>query len=185
MIIFRNVMRGGLNDLFSGTDQYLPDVIPCRSTHVCIVTSFFLVFLFTGTICISSASADGSGSLNSSFRYALCGFYVTGGTGLHDSGRGDITLTGIPPGAVIVEAYLYWTVKTTGAATPADGSGVFAGNTITGTFIGWDDDPCWDPNTRSSTFRAIVTPYVTGDGTYPLTGFTLGCDGAGEVVVRT
>jgi hypothetical protein len=41
--------------------------------------------------------------------------YQTGGTGWRNQRKGGITLNGIPAGAVILKAYLYWAVITTGA----------------------------------------------------------------------
>src|SRR4051794_5877028 len=45
------------------------------------------------------------------------GGYVAAGTGMRNRGYGSIHLTGVPHGATVVRAYLYWTVTGT-SATP-------------------------------------------------------------------
>jgi hypothetical protein len=47
------------------------------------------------------------------------------------------------------------------------------GTALTGTLIGSGPDTCWGLS-NSFTFRADVTPLVTGNGTYPLTGGATG-----------
>lgn len=82
---------------------------------------------------------------------------------------GQIQLSGIPSGATVEHAYLYW--ATLGNA---DGAVTFAGTGVSGQQIGTSDDPCWrfppDPTYESHVARADVTDLVSGNGTYAIAG---------------
>ncbi|OGL46410.1 MAG: hypothetical protein A2161_09845 [Candidatus Schekmanbacteria bacterium RBG_13_48_7] len=170
-------------------NPYINNTIIVAFMHKRVFKTAFLIILFL----VSIAYADGSGILNRSRSYSLCGFYVAAGVGMQTLGYGNITITGIPATATIVEAFLYYSVKTIGAPGPTHGNGIFDGNPITGTNIGFDDDPCWAPSpaNRATTFRADVTSYVYGNGSYRLTGFyneyigtdDIGIDGASIVII--
>jgi len=137
---------------------------------------------------VSFVSADGDEELNLSYRTSLKGYYAAAGTGMVYSGSGSITITGIPLTATIRDAFLYFTVKTVGPPGSTISDGIFDGNPISGHTIGTDDDPCWSPPDTSTTYRADVTPFVYGDGTYILEDFYYtvsgdGIDGASLVVI--
>ena len=53
------------------------------------------------------------------------------------------------------------------------------GNSVTGSTDGTSDSPCWD-NGNIYTHSANVTPLVTGNGTYTLSGYATGVAGGGD-----
>ncbi len=95
----------------------------------------------------------------------FCGDYTAKGVGIRGTWSGDIVISDIPGGATVKKAWLYWMfLKPT---CPA-GNGDFDGHPITGTCIGRDIDPGWAPSDSSFAFRKEVTPWVSGNGTYPV-----------------
>ncbi|MBI1927674.1 DUF3344 domain-containing protein [Candidatus Poribacteria bacterium] len=114
----------------------------------------------------SAGILSGSGSLNTAFTFNLNGGYIAAGDGIRGSGSGSITISGIPSGATVVKALLYWEVL--GFIPRA--KGVFNGYPIRGQIIGRDVDPCWGLR-KITCFRADVTDFVPGNGTYTLSDF--------------
>lgn len=113
--------------------------------------------------------------LTKAVSFKIHGDYVAAGVGLRNRGYGDIGITGIPSGSTIQKAFLYWTIL-----APTEGGsfkqGEFDGHLVEGTFIGSDIDPCWDDANSSDlenswSYRADVTQYVSGNGTYHLSNF--------------
>ncbi len=93
----------------------------------------------------------------------------------------DIVITGIPAGATIVAARLYW--MTIGAP---DDSLSFGAMPITGTQIATAPDTCWGRAAGNFGFRADVTSLVSGNGTYTISGYPNdpnGTDGQGASLV--
>jgi hypothetical protein len=101
--------------------------------------------------------------------YAVSGdySYTSAGAAMRDQGYGNITVTWT---GTLVKAYLIWgyiNPTTSGLTT-----GVFNGQTITGTFQSTDVSPCWGGG-NLTVFAADVTSLVNnGDNT--LTGFPSG-----------
>lgn len=122
----------------------------------------------------SSSVREGKniGEVPDRFRiYAVRGGYTAAGIGMRNRGSGSITITDIPQGAQVVEAYLYWAVL--GGSTRAN-RGSFQGHPIKGTPLGTSDGPCWPSSENrwpSASFRADVTRWVKGNGTFQLDGF--------------
>ena len=99
------------------------------------------------------------------------GGYVAAGVGLRNRGAGTIVLSGIPAGATV---------------SPRTCSGRFSVARRTRQFqdgssraahhrrdrLGWR--PCWNGVTNGYAYRADVTPLVTGNGNYALSGFASG-----------
>ncbi len=115
----------------------------------------------------------------------LPGDYVASGVGLRGTTGGNITISGIPTGATIQNAYLYWGMLDDGEdASLANLS--LNGNPVLGTRIGHGPDTCWG-RTDSFSYRADVTSLVTGNGTYSLTGVANGgfilAEGAALVII--
>lgn len=107
-------------------------------------------------------------------RFVVRGGYVAKGIGMRNRGRGTIRVRGIPRGAKVYKAYLYWNIVDY-YQKARHRRGVFAGHRILGTYIGGDDQPCWIANRGSSfSYRADVTRYVKGNGKYKLKGFASG-----------
>jgi hypothetical protein len=96
------------------------------------------------------------------------GDYTASGVGLRGTTGGNITLSGIPAGATIQNAYLYWGMLDDGEDASLRNLS-FNGTPVLGTRIGRGPDTCWG-RTDSFGYRADVTPLVTGNGTYSLTG---------------
>lgn len=96
--------------------------------------------------------------------------YVAGGVGLRNRGAGTISIAGIPAGATVTRALLYWAILS--PANPG-GSMTFAGNAASGALVAAGGDPCWGAS-ASWAFRADVTAFVTGNGSYTVAGFPTG-----------
>src|SRR5712692_8472867 len=115
----------------------------------------------------------------------LAGDYTASGVGLRGTTGGNITLSGIPAGATIQNAYLYWGMLDDGEDASLRNLS-FNGTPVLGTRIGTGPDTCWG-RTNSFSYRADVTPLVTGNGTYSLTGVANGgfilAEGAALVVI--
>jgi hypothetical protein len=140
------------------------------------------------------ANAPSPTSLNPSFTVTLPGDYVASGVGLRGGtapffgpppATAPINITGIPTGASVVRAFLYWGMLDNGIEASL-GQLNLNGTQVTGSLIGAGPDTCWG-RTNSFTFRADVTPLVTGNGTYSITGFATGGnilqEGASLVVI--
>lgn len=88
------------------------------------------------------------------------------------SGRSDgvananaaITVTGIPAGATVQRAFLYWSIS-----GGSDTTAIINGVAITGANILIAGSTCWGPGT-SATFRADVGSQVNGNGNYVVGG---------------
>jgi MYXO-CTERM domain-containing protein len=80
-----------------------------------------------------------------------------------------ITVAGIPAGATIEHAYLYWVVY----GDAGNSSIKLGGATLTGTAIGTSAGTCWKhlPTRKNFAYRVDVTAKVSGNGQYVLTGF--------------
>jgi hypothetical protein len=112
--------------------------------------------------------------------YRLNGGYVAVGTGMRNRGFGTLRLRGIPAGATIFKAFLYWSIIGD-YQQPRHAQGNFQGAPITGTFIGADHAPCWLSSTSSAySYRADVTRRIGGNGDYSLTGFATGRNDGGD-----
>ncbi len=140
------------------------------------------------------SNAPSQTTLNPSFSVTLPGDYVAAGVGLRGGtapsfgpppATGPITIAGIPTGASVVKAFLYWGMLDNGFETSL-GQLSLNGTPVTGSLIGSGPDTCWG-RSNSFTFRAEVTSLVTGNGTYTLTGFAKGgsilSEGASLVVI--
>jgi pimeloyl-ACP methyl ester carboxylesterase len=97
------------------------------------------------------------------------GGYVAAGVGMRNRGYGSITVQGIPTGASIKSAHLFWDILGDWD-DPSYGVGNFNGHPIQGSFIGTGGDPCWN-NAANFAYQLDVTSLVPGNGSYALTGF--------------
>lgn len=97
-------------------------------------------------------------------------FKAAGYGGMRGIGTGTIALSGVT--GTVKEAYLFWHGPTNAASTNtnANASVTFAGNNITGTFLGISDNNCWG-FANSMAYRADVSSLVAGDGNYSLANF--------------
>lgn len=102
---------------------------------------------------------------------------ASAGVGLRNRRTGAIELGGLPDGARIKKAFLYWNMITSGEPpTDADkmdiqrlGPGNNPSDTVTGAMIGEGDSPCWGGD-RNVVYRAeLPRRLVNGNGTYLVT----------------
>jgi hypothetical protein len=98
------------------------------------------------------------------------GGYTASGVGLRNRGAGSIYVSGVPSGAKVVEAYLYWTILGNRESS-SFAAGTFKGLPIRGIKVGQGGSPCWAGTTTGYAYRANVGSYVTGNGWYSLKGF--------------
>jgi YD repeat-containing protein len=103
----------------------------------------------------------------------LHGGYVSAGVAMRNLGYGTATISGMPSGSNVRAAYLLWDVLDSSDASGLS-QGNFAGNSITGTAVSSGASPCWPAATNNYSFIANVTGYVTGNGSYALSGFDSG-----------
>ncbi len=134
--------------------------------------------------------ADGDEDLATIYLADVAGGGVaTTGVGL--SGRydgirnmsGTLILTGIPAGANVERAWLYWSTW-----LAPDDDPVFAGQALIGTLIGVSADTGWTAGANLYAFRADVTAAVRQNGTYLIEGLQSSplngdANGAGLLVV--
>lgn len=126
----------------------------------------------------SSEILQASEALDYFSSYTLPGGYVAKGVAMRNLGHGNITITGIPAGAVVEMAFLYWAILNP-TPTTAMAEGNFNGVFITGTLIGSCREPCWGAG-LTHVYRADVTHLVRGNGTYTLSGFSSGLTTGGN-----
>ncbi len=93
-------------------------------------------------------------------------------------GTVNLDLTGIPTTGWPIAAYLFWHAQTYTSDQYA--SITFNGNPITGNVGGTDCTDCWPPAESSALYWADVTQFVSGNGTYTVSGYkALGPDAPG------
>ena len=146
--------------------------------------------------------SDGSGTLNQSFLITDCGLDYTSAYAeitdrSHPVGLGlpaQLTISGVPAGAVVVKALLYWDLTIDVGGTT---NYTFNGTPGNATMIGHQNkSKCWYASTlyypgyvatqlATESYRADVTSLVSGNGTYTVNLFDLPrtIDGAALVVI--
>jgi hypothetical protein len=102
--------------------------------------------------------ADGNGKLNTSYVWEGYGGYVAAGNGTWGSTSGMIILQGIPAGATVVAAFIYWICP---SSVGLDTFIYVNGNGVTGTQIGKDG--------KQYGYRSNITALVGGNGIYNIT----------------
>ncbi|MFT3969367.1 MAG: hypothetical protein QM695_03580 [Micropruina sp.] len=134
------------------------------------------------------AQPANSGAAPAAFKtYQLKGDYVASGVSLRNRGSGTIKISGIPKGAKIKNAYLFWAVLSPSESTSLK-KGSFAGKAITGTKIGSGAGPCWPTSANAYpgyAYRADVTKKVKGNGTFALKGFASGTKNGADPFTTT
>ncbi len=109
---------------------------------------------------------------------------TSAGVGLSTRGSGavvtsgNIVVTGIPAGAAVKRAVLYW--MTIGSESP-DTTVDLDGSALSGTLINFGDDTCWNRQ-GNATIAVDVTPAVVvkGNGSYLLEGFPAAENNVGD-----
>ncbi|MGB8648086.1 MAG: hypothetical protein WCF84_22815 [Anaerolineae bacterium] len=115
------------------------------------------------------------------------GGYVAKGVGLRSTGSGTIVIAGIPAGATVTHAFLFWNVFHAVKAT-ADAQGAINGHAIVGTLVGSDiADYYYVPGDMTWSYRASVKPFMLpgGNGTYSVSGFPVGLSGDPRIMGAT
>jgi hypothetical protein len=140
-----------------------------RATYwLTIVTGLSLLFALLGHVPLATAQQmpSGNNSLEQFQVFTLNGGVTAAGVGLRGVGSGDIILTGVPSGATIYQAYLYWATlgfANTYTLPTLDGQGA------AGQLIGTTGDTCWGVQ-NNFVYRANVTNLVSGNGSYTVAG---------------
>jgi Thrombospondin type 3 repeat len=132
-------------------------------------TRFILVLSTIGVLLVPFDNATAN-NLTFFQSFLSTDVVAAGVGGMRDVGSGVITLSGVS--GPVRKAYLYWHGPTNSNVPSVNASVSFNGNPVTGTNIGFSHDNCW-LFVNSQAYRADVTSLVTGDGSYPLTGFRL------------
>ncbi|MEK7215886.1 MAG: hypothetical protein AAB289_09865, partial [Chloroflexota bacterium] len=98
------------------------------------------------------------------------GGYAAAGAGLRNRGSGTITVAGIPAGAGVKKAYLYWAIL-----NPTSPGGAMKLNDadVADVALASTGDPCWGAGSVW-TYRADVTSLVSGNGAYKVDGYPSG-----------
>jgi hypothetical protein len=123
---------------------------------------------------VANSEAAVSGNFLTPFlSVTIPGDYTAAGVGMRGAGAGAITIADIPAGAAVTRAYLYWAILDD-AEDPSFASGMIDGNAVAGALIDTSDDPCWGGTTTTYAYRANVTPLISGNAIYNLTGFASG-----------
>jgi len=112
------------------------------------------------------------------------GGFVAAGTALRGTGGlGTIDLAGIPFGSTVKEAILYWAILASDPMPPGANSIQLDSQPFTGTLVGSSLFP-GGPSDRAYVFRADVTYWITGDGSYGVSGALDGGDPDGSPVAE-
>jgi hypothetical protein len=106
--------------------------------------------------------------------FTVNGGYVAAGVSLRNRGKGTVKVSGIPKGAKVKAAYLFWSVLGGATAPSSFKKGNFKGHSITGTNIGSGGSPCWGTASTGYAYRASVKSWVKGNGSYKLKSFASG-----------
>ena len=139
---------------------------------------------------------DGAGNVCDVFTPSFDNIVIGGGVvavGVGFAGRGpapaapsvskDLVVEGVPAGAIVLSARIYW--MTLGAP---DDTLVINGTSRTGTLIGQLPDTCWGRVAGNFAYRADLGPALMagGNGTYTLSGYPSqinGADGQGATIL--
>jgi hypothetical protein len=124
----------------------------------------------TGSACTPSGFFTESGNQLSTTNTNIAEF---GFGGMRGDGTGSIAVEGVS--GTVTKALLYWNGPTNSADPSANATVNFAGTPVTGVNIGFASPNCWS-FANSQSYRADVTPLVTGDGTYSLSNFRKSAD---------
>jgi hypothetical protein len=88
--------------------------------------------------------------------------HVTNGTALRNACTGTIALRGIPAGATLKSAFLYWNFMNASAVGAATDTENFNGKSVVGTKTADQPDLCWATKGDHS-YRAALTPLPNGN----------------------
>jgi hypothetical protein len=151
---------------------------------MCACTSTLVMLLVAFSQSASSQSTGYQDGLSFFKNYFVTGDYAVAGVGLRGTGdasglaTGYINMTGVPNGAIVISAFLYWeTIEST--PLPSSGDGFFQGYPILGKSVGTGSSPCWSAGggTGSSNgsktlrvYRADVAPNLVINGAFQTNG---------------
>jgi hypothetical protein len=99
--------------------------------------------------------------------------HTAAGTGTRNAGSGTIRLRGVPPGATVVRAWLYWGTVFANPV-PSSSTVTFNGATVLGKRVGNPTaEPCWlFQNASFAAYRSNVKPLISAgvNGNYAVSG---------------
>nr|NIP44196.1 DUF3344 domain-containing protein [candidate division Zixibacteria bacterium]NIR94104.1 DUF3344 domain-containing protein [Gammaproteobacteria bacterium]NIR67150.1 DUF3344 domain-containing protein [candidate division Zixibacteria bacterium]NIS48581.1 DUF3344 domain-containing protein [candidate division Zixibacteria bacterium]NIU16659.1 DUF3344 domain-containing protein [candidate division Zixibacteria bacterium] len=137
-----------------------------RLINISIVAAVILLLSVSSA---TSVLADGNNELNESFKFSVHGDVVAAGVGLRGTGTGIIQVDGIPTGATVERAFLYW--ATIGDST--DYEVTLDEEPVVDELIGTTGNTCWfNGDYDNFVFRADVTGLIPnpGNGAYTIDG---------------
>lgn len=147
------------------------------------IAAIFIIVFSMFPMLAPQVKATGDDSLSQSYFWQGHGGYVANGIGMWlqggTSAGGEIIISGIPDGAIIEAAFLYW--STWEEINPPCTSITVNGIPITEEVIGTttEIDPLWPvgrwPHTYRG-YRADISSFATGNGIYKLSGFPTGTE---------
>jgi hypothetical protein len=133
---------------------------------IAVILLLGFVMLKPSPMVTAQQITNGNNSLGLFQAVTLAGGVTAAGTGLRGVGSGTIHLTGIPSGASIYRAFLYWaTLGSTNTYTQPTLKGLL----VSGQLIGTTGDTCWGVQ-NNFVYRADVTNQVSGNGSYAIAG---------------
>ena len=146
---------------------------PTNWLTVAVGLSLLLVLLKPAPLAAAQQISSGNNSLDQFQVFTLVGGVTVAGVGLRAVGSGEINLSGVPTGASIFRAYLYW--ATLGFANTYTRP-TLEGQPTTGQLIGTTGDTGWEVQ-NNFVYRADVTSLVNGNGSYSVAGLPGNLDG--------
>ncbi len=140
-----------------------------RPTHwltIAIGLSLLFTLIKPAPLATAQQVLSGNNNLGLFKLFTLAGGVTVAGVGLRGVGSGAINLSGVPSGASIYRAYLYW--ATLGFANTYTRP-TLDGQPTLGQLIGTTGDTCWGVQ-NNFVYRADVTSLVNGNASYSLAG---------------
>lgn len=195
-VVATDVFDGSAGDYWDNLTYTVSDFSPTAPSTTTIdnqltegLTPDCLVWAATVFSVTTEMVMDVENQLHQAENITIFGGVTSSGVGLRGEGTGDIIIDGIPEGALVSHAYLYWGVLgTTGAFEFPS----INGDVAEGEVIGISENVCWPPphlglEFYSFNYRADVTEFITGNGTYTISGLpsdlNLGNDSQGASLV--
>ncbi len=127
--------------------------------------------LMAGAVALVCAPAAWAEPVTQSITVQQTDWTSAGVGGIGTTGAGDITLAGVT--GTVTGAYLYWHGIDQSGGIYDNPTASFDGNPVTGDLLGGAPTNCWGDG-ESRAYRADVTAFVSGDGTYSLADLAAG-----------
>jgi hypothetical protein len=148
----------------------------CRAVLSSLLLLALAISLFL-VPCVASAQSETGFNPTAIFSQELNGGFVVGSNSTRQFGVATpqtnpfgVTLSGIPAGATIVQAYANWSYETDTLGDPSEANIAINGNPVAGAETGLaTPDLVWSHN-GTDAYTANVTGLITGNGLYTISG---------------